>query len=81
MLKIRLRRTGSRQDPCYRVVVSEHTSTPSGRFLASLGEYDPGQDPARIRIDVAAADAWIQKGAHPSETVRSLLDKARTALR
>lgn len=81
MLKIRLRRMGSRQDPCYRVVVSESKTTPSGRFLANLGEYDPGTEPATIRIDVAKADEWIRKGAHPSDTVRSLLEKAKAVTR
>ena len=77
MLKIRLRRMGSRQDPFYRVVVSESESTPRGRFVEALGTYDPGYEPAKIHIDVAKADAWIKKGAHASETVRSLIDRAR----
>ena len=77
MLKIRLRRMGSRQDPFYRVVVSESESTPRGRFVEALGTYDPGHEPARIQIDVEKADAWIKKGAHASETVRSLIDRAR----
>ena len=81
MLKIRLRRMGARQAPFYRVVVSESTSTPSGRFVATLGTYDPGTNPATIRLDVGKTDEWIRKGAHPSETVRSLLDKARVASR
>ncbi len=79
MLKIRLRRTGSRQDPCYRVVVSDSRSTPKGNFLANLGDYDPGTEPVTIRIDVARAEEWIRRGAHPSETVRSLLEKAKSA--
>lgn len=77
MLKIRLRRMGSRQNPFYRVVVSESRSTPQGRFVDSLGTYDPGTDPATVRIDLARADDWIRKGAHPSETVRNLIEKAR----
>jgi small subunit ribosomal protein S16 len=59
------------------VVVSESQSTPQGRFVEALGTYDPGQEPARIQIDVAKADAWIRKGAHASDTVRTLLDRAR----
>jgi small subunit ribosomal protein S16 len=77
VLKIRLRRMGSRQDPFYRVVVSESESTPRGRFVEALGTYDPGYDPARIQIDVQKADGWIKKGARASETVRSLIDRAR----
>ncbi len=77
MLRIRLRRTGSRQAPSYRMVVSESTLTPQGSFVDNLGTYDPGTDPATIRIDVARAEEWIRKGAHPSATVRSLLGKAK----
>lgn len=77
MLKIRLRRMGAKQDPYYRVVVSDARSTPNGRFLDVLGTYDPGTDPASVKIDVSRADEWIRKGAHPSDTVRSLLTRAR----
>jgi len=76
-LKIRLRRMGSKKDPRYRVVVSESSSTPRGRFVEVLGTYDPGADPAVVRLDVARAEEWIRKGAHPSETVRSLLARAK----
>ncbi len=75
MLKIRLRRMGSKQDAFYRVVVSDSRSTPSGRFVDVLGTYDPGTDPASVKIDVDRAKEWIRKGAHPSDTVRSLLDR------
>jgi len=69
---------GSRQDPFYRVVVSEARKTPRSDVLETLGTYNPSTQPATIRLDVAKAEAWIQKGAHPSETVRSLLAKAKT---
>ena len=76
-MRIRLRRTGSRQAPSYRMVVSESTLTPRGNFVDNLGTYDPGTDPATIRIDVARAEKWIRKGAHPSDTVKNLLVKAK----
>jgi small subunit ribosomal protein S16 len=79
VLKIRLRRMGSRQDPFYRVVVSESRSTPQSSFVETLGTYDPSTNPETIKVDVTKAEAWIKKGAHPSETVRSLLAKAKTA--
>ena len=78
MLKIRLRRMGAKKDAFYRVVVSDSRSTPSGRFVDVLGTYDPGTDPATVRIDVDRADEWIRRGAHPSNTVKSLLAGART---
>ena len=77
MLKIRLRRMGSRQDAYYRVVVSDSQKTPQGPFVDTLGTYDPGTQPATVKLDVAKAEEWIRKGAHPSETVRSLLEKAK----
>ncbi len=77
MLKIRLRRMGSKQEPCYRVVVSESTSTPQGRFVEVLGTYDPRPDPASVRLDLARTEEWIRKGAHPSETVKSLIARAK----
>ena len=77
MLKIRLRRMGSRQDPYYRVVVSDGESTPQGRFVDTLGTYDPGTDPPAVKLDVARAEEWIRRGAHPSDTVRSILARAR----
>ena len=45
--------------------------------MENLGTYDPGTDPATVRINVARAEEWIRKGAHPSDTVRSLLAKAK----
>lgn len=79
MLRIRLRRMGSRKDPFYRVVVSESSVTPSGRFVEIVGTYDPRTDPATVKMDVGRAEDWIRKGAHPSATVKSLLLKAKSA--
>jgi small subunit ribosomal protein S16 len=45
----------------------------------TLGTYHPGTDPATIRLDVPKTEEWIRKGAHPSETVSSLLEKAKAA--
>jgi len=79
LLKIRLKRMGAKKNPFYRVVVSDSTLTPRGRSIDVLGTYDPGPEPAAVRIDLARADEWIRKGAHPSDTVRSLLAKSRAA--
>ena len=78
MLKIRLRRMGSKHDPCYRIVVSDQRSTPGGRFVDVLGTYDPRTDPSAVKLDVEKADAWIAKGARPSDTVRALIGRARS---
>ena len=77
MLKIRLRRMGSKQDAFYRVVVSDSRLRPTGRFVEILGTYDPGTDPAAISIDVERAEEWIGKGALPSDTVKQLLNRAK----
>jgi len=79
VLTIRLRRMGSKQDPFYRVIVSDSRATPRSRFVDTLGSYDPGTEPAKVDIDLARAEAWIRKGARPSETVRSLLGRAKGA--
>lgn len=79
MLRIRLRRMGSKKDAFYRVVVSDSRSTPQGRFVEALGTYDPGTDPQTIRIDVDRAEEWIRKGACPSNTVQRLLERAKSA--
>jgi small subunit ribosomal protein S16 len=70
---------GSRQAPTYRLVVSEGTLTPSGSFVDNLGTYNPRTEPPSYKIDVGRTEAWIKKGAHPSETVKSLLAKAKRA--
>ncbi len=75
VLKIRLRRMGSKQDTCYRVVVSDSRKTPGSRFVDSIGTYDPRTSPGTIRIDVDKANDWISKGATPSGTVKTLLAK------
>jgi small subunit ribosomal protein S16 len=77
MLAIRLRRTGTTKRPYYRVVVADSRAWRDGRFVEVLGHYDPRQDPPVITIDAARAEEWIKKGAQPSETVNSLLARAR----
>jgi small subunit ribosomal protein S16 len=77
VLKIRLRRMGAKHAAFYRIVVSDSRSTPRGRFVESVGTYDPGTDPATVRLDVARTEDWISKGAHPSDTVRRLLVRAK----
>jgi len=79
VLKIRLRRVGTKHRAMYRVVVSDSRKRPTGRFIENLGTYDPGTDPATIKLDVAKAEDWIGKGAQLSPTVKRLLVKAKTA--
>jgi small subunit ribosomal protein S16 len=73
MLSIRLRRVGSTKKPHYRVVVADSRFSRDGRFVEVLGNYDPRPNPAVVKIDTVRAQHWIDKGARPSDTVRSLL--------
>lgn len=75
-LKIRLRRMGAKKAPFYRVVVADSRSPRDGRFVEELGYYDPMKNPAEIKVNVEKANEWIKNGAQPTETVKSLLNKA-----
>lgn len=75
-VKIRLRRTGAKKAPSYRVVVADSRYPRDGRFIEEIGYYNPLQDPAVIKIDVEKAANWIANGAQPTDTVKALLKKA-----
>ena len=79
MLAIRLYRAGTKNRPFYRIVVSESTRTPGSRVTAQLGIYDPTRKPEVVNLDVAKAEEWMRRGAHASDTVRSLIERARGA--
>jgi len=74
-VRIRLRRMGKKKMPHYRVVVADIKSPRDGRFIESIGTYDPHKVPALINIEEEKALYWLSKGATPSDTVRSLLSK------
>jgi small subunit ribosomal protein S16 len=76
VVKIRLRRMGTKKVPFYRVVVADSRSPRDGKFIEEIGTYNPLTDPAEIKIDAERAKAWIKNGAQPTDTVRMLLKKA-----
>ena len=76
MVKIRLRRMGAKKRPFYRVVVADSRSPRDGRFIEEIGYYDPTKEPAVVKIDEEKAIRWINNGAQPTDTARSLLKKA-----
>lgn len=76
-VRIRLRRMGRKKAPHYRVVVADGDSPRDGRFVETIGYYKPLSTPARVVVDLERADYWLEQGAQPSATVRSLLSKAR----
>ena len=73
---IRLRRTGTTRRPSYRVVVADSRSPRDGRFIEIIGHYNPLTKPPTVKIDRTKAQAWIAKGAQPSNTVRQLIKNA-----
>lgn len=78
MVKIRLRRVGAKKKPSYRIIVADSRNARDGRFIETLGTYNPLADPVEIKVDIAKAKEWIGKGAQPTDTVRALLKKAET---
>ncbi len=79
MVSIRLRREGSLNNPYYKVVVADQRSPRDGKFIEIIGNYDPRKEGDNANIDLSRADYWIDKGAQPSDTVRSILKKKRKA--
>jgi small subunit ribosomal protein S16 len=76
VLKIRLRRTGAKKQPRYRVVVAESRAPRDGAFVEVLGWYNPQTDPAQVVINTEKAAQWIARGAQPSDRVAYLLKHA-----
>ena len=77
MLKIRLRRMGARNNPFYRVVVSDSRSVPTAAAVEEIGHYNPTKNPAEVTIDAVRADYWIGRGAQVSPTVKKLLARTK----
>ena len=73
MLRIRLRRTGARNQPSYRVVVADSRAARDGAFVDLIGHYNPRTDPPTIVIDEEKALKWLRQGAQPSEAVERML--------
>ena len=76
MVKIRLRRTGARNRPSYRLVVADVRAPRDGAFIAILGHYNPLTDPETVVIDEEKARHWLSQGARPTDTAARLLAKA-----
>lgn len=74
-VKIRLKRMGAKKRPFYRLVVADSRAARDGRFIDTLGYYDPLEEPAKIVVDEEKAIDWLQKGAQPSDTAKYLLTK------
>ena len=78
MVVIRLTRFGGKKKPYYRIVAVDREKPRETRYIELLGQYNPLTDPAQIKIDMDKYKQWIEKGAQPSETVKSLVKKLNT---
>ena len=74
-VKIRLARHGAKKRPFYRIVVTDSESPRDGRFLEKVGTYDPKYDPAKVTMEEERIRYWMDKGAIPTDTVKSLLKR------
>lgn len=76
MVKMRLKRMGSKGAPFYRIVVADSRYPRDGRFIEQVGTYDPTKKPSAISFDEEVAKKWLAQGAQPTETVKKLLKVA-----
>ena len=76
MVRIRLRRTGSRSQPSYRIVVADKESPRDGRFLEIVGFYNPRTEPGTFEVEEARVYEWMNKGALPTKSVAQLFKSA-----
>ena len=77
MVALRLTRKGTKDRPYYKIVAVDSRKRRDGRYLEQIGTYDPLLPGANYTLDLEKADRWIGKGAQPSETVASIIKKAR----
>ena len=75
-VKLRLMRMGKTKQPTYRVVAADARSPRNGRFIEIIGQYYPRLGDKAVQLDTERANHWLDVGAQPSDTVRSLLRKA-----
>ncbi len=75
-VKIRLRRTGRKKQPTYRIVVADSRSPRDGKFIEVVGQYAPRQGEQALNLKSERVNYWLDSGAQPTDTVRSLLRKA-----
>jgi small subunit ribosomal protein S16 len=76
-VSIRLRREGAKNRPFYRVIVADKRSPRDGKFIEVIGNYDPRKTGENYELNLDRAEYWVKNGAQPSETVASIIKKAR----
>ena len=75
-VKLRLKRMGTKKRPFYRVIAADSRSPRDGKFIETVGTYNPIVEPAEIKVNNEIALKWLNNGAQPTDTVRDLLKKA-----
>jgi small subunit ribosomal protein S16 len=76
-VKIRLARHGAKKKPFYRIVVADSEKPRDGKFLENVGTYDPLKDPAEVTLKSERIKHWIDEGAIPTDTVKSILKREK----
>ena len=74
-VKLRLKRTGAKQRPFYRIVAADSRSPRDGKFIEVVGTYQPIYEENNVNIDEEKALKWLNSGAQPTDTVKNLLSK------
>jgi small subunit ribosomal protein S16 len=77
-VRVRLTRVGGKKNPIWRVVVADQRSPRDGRFIETIGHYNPQTEPSTIAIDDERLEHWLARGAQPTGTVKKLI-KARAS--
>lgn len=75
MVKLRLRRAGKKKHPIYKIVAADTRSPRDGRFIETVGQYNPNINPILLTVKEERVFYWLKKGAQPTDTVRSLLQR------
>lgn len=81
MVKLRLRRAGKKKYPIYKIVAADIRSPRDGRFIEAVGQYNPNLNPVLLTVKEERVFHWLRKGAQPTDTVRSLLQRNGAWLR
>lgn len=81
MVKIRLRRMGKKRYPIYKIVATDVRNKRDGQFLEDLGQYNPNTDPQTVTVSEELVNKWLDYGAQPTDTVRSILSKEGITLK
>ena len=74
-VKLRLKRRGKKGAPFYRIVAADSRSPRDGRFIETIGTYNPMVEPSEFKVDAEKAKKWIANGAQPTDTVKALFKK------